>query len=563
MFNTPYWCGKFELLTYIDHAGDITGKLRYREDGSFVFENAEFTIREGYLKQKVLDMFSAQELQKVTKQLSPEDAHDFSPEETGVDDIRIIAKSSGDDACLYGIYAKDGGATVLRVGDQVYPTGKDGWMDCQNGYLVRVNRYAGDAGERKYVLIWQRASDGDTMVSYFAVGRGYRWIPLSCSGILLAESPRKECALYRISVDRAGVATLLRRQDMWFLADQETNESINWYELTTDVGIKLIDKDCRSCNELWTGADYWYNNDHELCWCSPLLLNHKKLGVIEHTTEDKFHISWYEPERMPNESEYEYFSIDENYQWSETRGICYKKNCYAADGSFEGSVIGYVACHNGTFSCLSPLQSDLVLQKTYDLGGEGNRENMYCEYYESTTSSASVYCIVKNEKVVLRFFEQTKGGASVNLADIDEDGQKELIIIHGWWGSNYDPVSFRVFKEQEDGQWRMLDCPSSLPVGMRMDANGIDGIIFCTGLDKTIIADLDYPMANPGELCTQVGGPEPFEVEIDSREGKTCLKAKFHLDILGGTKFDVIGIATVYFNYDEQGEIHILDLEFN
>lgn len=88
--------------------------------------------------------------------------------------------------------------------------------------------------------------------------------------------------------------------------------------------------------------------------------------------------------------------------------------------------------------------------------------------------------------------------------------------------------------------------------------NSEDGIL------KSVANDILYTdkYSQPG---TDLGGPAAWgvwEIKRGTFDGKDCIIATHGIEGLGG-KFDIFGTADVYFNYDKNGKIRVLNLSFS
>ena len=138
-----------------------------------------------------------------------------------------------------------------------------------------------------------------------------------------------------------------------------------------------------------------------------------------------------------------------------------------------------------------------------------------------------------------------------------------------------------VFKERTNGEWDLLESPNMFPVKVTIGEDGKEAIISCTSLEKTISFDTKAYYQTIKKIYPDFA--EDFRVEcenwkdsagcviatIKSRDriescvhnGRNCVKT---MSILGysGFPFDTIGCVSVYFDYDENGKIHYLDIEY-
>ena len=183
--------------------------------------------------------------------------------------------------------------------------------------------------------------------------------------------------------------------------------------------------------------------------------------------------------------------------------------------------------------------------------------------------------------------------------DLDGDGQKEIFLTF-WPHVNSMPLmEYIVLKQKEDLSWVPLEMihgeeiwRNAFPITVTKGKNEWEAVISCEGLEKTVSFDIAYYHSKLLDLRKNApseeqdywlklindykyGFPEVSEwytfgsvcawgiwnIKSGTYQEQPCLIATH--GIQGYDKFDFWGELDVYFNYDEQGKIRFLDMEFH
>ncbi|MGN0403196.1 MAG: M56 family metallopeptidase [Acetatifactor sp.] len=185
-------------------------------------------------------------------------------------------------------------------------------------------------------------------------------------------------------------------------------------------------------------------------------------------------------------------------------------------------------------------------------------------------------------------------GNPLAYVDLDHDGEKEILLTIRPHVNSMPLTEYAVLKKK-DGEWTKLEMyagedilDNTFPISVTKGKDGLEAIISCAGLDKQISFDMervcDYwrPLAeegndslarsiidyydcevlelSAGEKCGYACAWGVWDIQLSSYEGKPCLIAE--QGIQGYDKFDFWGNLFLYFDYDKEGKIRILDMDF-
>ena len=181
--------------------------------------------------------------------------------------------------------------------------------------------------------------------------------------------------------------------------------------------------------------------------------------------------------------------------------------------------------------------------------------------------------------------------------DLDQDGQKELVVVATPMVNSYMFQNYVVLKNvggtwtewmnsfegvvDEDG-----DPSNAFPVQVTMGSTpgmidiALDGCETITidarqhytdmmefesdndlgQLAKDVLQNNTY---KPGQVFAHAAGWGLWSVEPANVNGAECLKAVQGICSIEGGKGDVLGTLDIFFNYDSNGMIHVLDMEFH
>lgn len=222
-----------------------------------------------------------------------------------------------------------------------------------------------------------------------------------------------------------------------------------------------------------------------------------------------------------------------------------------------------------------------------DLDGNGVQEYLVIEN-DAFYGSVTMYF---NEEPVYRHEEELRiiGVDAREYIDLDEDGEKEIFVsfmpavnsmpLEEWFALKQGETGWELMEMQHYGE-DMLD--NGFPINVTLQEKDFQLLISCEGCEKTIpfdatahyaerekekeFGDLSYDAYiegdfGKGSVVGETCAWGVWNIVTGTYEGKTCLIAEHGLQGPGG-KFDFYGCADVYFNYDENAQINILNLEF-
>ena len=181
--------------------------------------------------------------------------------------------------------------------------------------------------------------------------------------------------------------------------------------------------------------------------------------------------------------------------------------------------------------------------------------------------------------------------------DLDQDGQKELVVVATPMVNSYSFQNYVVLKNV-GGTWTQLmnsyagqvnedgDPSNAFPVQVTMGSTpgmidvALDGCNTITVDERQYYADMmefegdnylgqlakDVLQNNTykaGNVFGRSAGWGLWSVEPASYNGVDCLKAVQGICSIEGQKGDVLGTLDIFFNYDSNGQIHVLDMKFH
>lgn len=244
-------------------------------------------------------------------------------------------------------------------------------------------------------------------------------------------------------------------------------------------------------------------------------------------------------------------------------------------------------------------EKDVYAYEFKDLDGNGVEE--YAKVYLINTEQEYIcrYVFYWNEEAIYEY-ENSYGMSpgEAEYLDLDGDGGKELFLTF-WPHVNSMPLQeYIVLKQQEEFGWEALEMihgeevyDNAFPISVIRGKNEWEAVISCKGLEKTVSFDiakhhsmlLDRRKEAPPEEKEywialihdyKYGYPEESEwysfgsvcawgiwnIKSGEYNGQPCLIATH--GIQGFDKTDIWGDLDVYFNYDAQGKVRFLNMEF-
>ncbi len=229
-----------------------------------------------------------------------------------------------------------------------------------------------------------------------------------------------------------------------------------------------------------------------------------------------------------------------------------------------------------------------------DLDGNGVEDYVLIEnggfYEDMVTGRLSVF--INDENVYMLDHElRLVFVNSREYLDLDGDGEKELFISYGSDVNSMPLMEWIVLKETMEG-WKILEMyhennqwtANGFPITITLAKKDFDMVIRCEGLEKEVpfdaakhyekmkVEEQEYGNSAFREFMSEewhqedkvVGGVLPWgiwNIEVGTYEGRNCLVAEHGLGGPDG-KYDYYGNAYVYFDFDAEGRIRLLDLQF-
>lgn len=222
-----------------------------------------------------------------------------------------------------------------------------------------------------------------------------------------------------------------------------------------------------------------------------------------------------------------------------------------------------------------------------DLDGNGT-----AEYIKITNTEKGILEFVYNNEVIYKYEEEQEriiGIGEKALVDLDGDRNDEIFVSFYPSVNSMPLVEWFVLKEQ-NGEWMLLemyhqgDYPldNAFPISVFMGKEEKQFIIKCDGHENTISYDATRHYANEelekedgdtsfdfftgqnyqeGDLAGITSDWGIWNIVTGDYEGRNCLVAEHGLNGMSG-RDDFFGRVYVYFDYDQTGKIHILNMNF-
>lgn len=235
----------------------------------------------------------------------------------------------------------------------------------------------------------------------------------------------------------------------------------------------------------------------------------------------------------------------------------------------------------------SPVLSDHYVETVHWGGLDGNGVEEYL-VIENEAGYGSITMYV-NEEPVYKYEEELRivGVDSKEYIDLDHDGQEEIFVSFGPAVNSMPLEEWFVLKQKGDS-WELLEMyhygndmlDNGFPITVTLQEEPYQLVIACEGCEKEIAFDASAHYAlqekefgNPSydayvssdfQVGDIVGGPCAYGIwyiRVGEYEEQVCLVAEHGLQGPGG-KYDIYGCVDVYFDYDAEGKINILDLVF-
>lgn len=177
---------------------------------------------------------------------------------------------------------------------------------------------------------------------------------------------------------------------------------------------------------------------------------------------------------------------------------------------------------------------------------------------------------------------------SSGYVDLDNDGKKEVFFSFCPQVNSMPLEEYAVVKKVGD-EWKTLEIiegEDSLDNGFPISITYHDNCLLeikCEGYDKSVMYDarkhyenqkmvdeinadyyqriLDGKEYKDGDVCGTVAAWGVWDVYVDEYNDQPCIIANHGINGDYG-KYDMYGTVDVYFNYDSNGEVNILDMVF-
>ncbi|MBQ7359607.1 MAG: hypothetical protein IJW63_05885 [Lachnospiraceae bacterium] len=223
-----------------------------------------------------------------------------------------------------------------------------------------------------------------------------------------------------------------------------------------------------------------------------------------------------------------------------------------------------------------------------DLDSNGVPEYLLIEN-DASYGSLSVYM---NEELIYKHTEELSivGVDAKEFIDLDNDGEKEIFVSFMPAVNSMPLEEWFALKKSENG-WKLMEMhhnsggmsDNGFPIFVTLQDGDFELAISCEGFDKKITFDAtkyyeqmkneqevwgfpaydSYMDSNfqVGDIVGYTSAYGIWNIEVGVYEDQKCLIAEHGLNGPTG-KYDFYGCVYVYFAYDENAEIKILDLVF-
>ncbi len=224
-------------------------------------------------------------------------------------------------------------------------------------------------------------------------------------------------------------------------------------------------------------------------------------------------------------------------------------------------------------------------QQVDDLNGDGRADYVIYPYMDGFSNVVRLY--LTGEGTIFEHGDEvaTEIGKIVSAVDMDSDGEKEIVLSFEPHVNSMPLEEFAVLKKI-DGVWKELEQHTfangnnSFPLKIVHDKD-FNVQISCDGIGKTIVFDTKIfyeNWKNDGSEKEQKyyeelsilpeGTPVGrildwgiWNVSLSTYGGDICLVAE--QGIASDNQEDLWGTASIFFNYDINGKINILDISFS
>lgn len=228
---------------------------------------------------------------------------------------------------------------------------------------------------------------------------------------------------------------------------------------------------------------------------------------------------------------------------------------------------------------------------------DGNGQPEYVVYYDTEECEHSKFVYVFNlEKIYQHEDLIYVDFGDTRYVDLDHDGENEVVMRMEPHVNSADLMEYAVIKDR-GGTWEKLEMyqgdtilDNSFPISVVKGAGRFEAKISVRGLDKETVIDIeniydywkkmsedaaeisswgramknyyDWEFSGLSEnaACAYTAAWGIWDIQYGTYQGQTCLIAEQGID--GYDKHDFWGNVFVYFDYDRNGKIRILDFTY-
>ncbi|MCM1099917.1 MAG: M56 family metallopeptidase [Clostridium sp.] len=221
---------------------------------------------------------------------------------------------------------------------------------------------------------------------------------------------------------------------------------------------------------------------------------------------------------------------------------------------------------------IDPEDSTTRVRDLGDLDGNGEHEYLVATLNEGETGYDGHLTFYWNGESIYEYDDLLMmHPGPAEYIDLDGDGKEEIFFTFDPFVNSMPLVEYAVLKQTDTG-WKALEMvhggtmlDNAFPITCRYGSARDTIVIACEGLEKEIVYDITgHPESDryaEGDIFGWVSDWGIWEIVSEVYEGRNCLVATHGLEGPGG-KWDELGLVDIRFDYDENGRVHIIDMEF-
>lgn len=221
---------------------------------------------------------------------------------------------------------------------------------------------------------------------------------------------------------------------------------------------------------------------------------------------------------------------------------------------------------------IDPEDSTARVRNLGDLDGNGEQEYLIATLNEGETGYDGHLTFYWNGESIYEYDDLLMmHPGPAEYIDLDGDGKEEIFFTFDPFVNSMPLVEYAVLKQTDTG-WKALEMmhggtmlDNAFPITCRYGSARDTIVIACEGLEKEIVYDITgHPESDryaEGDVFGWVSDWGIWEIVSEVYEGRNCLVATHGLEGPGG-KWDELGLVDIRFDYDENGRVHIIDMEF-